>query len=121
MRTTIILILVSISCVFLAGAASSQGVEQEILLGEEAVYKGVFCRNESAADRVFSVETSADMITRFNIEGLCVLHESRIVVLGLQKTYTIDDDVWNLVQVRTPDGMVHFIVTKLPVYSGQTT
>lgn len=123
-KKTLLRVSMLIGLSFAVGAAGSASAEepQEFYIGEQnAGYEGVFCRTEQAADFVFGSETGSEMVIRFNMSGQCIKYGAAVEVLGLQKTYTIDGDTWNLIQVKTPDSMIHFIVTKLPVYNGQST
>lgn len=111
--------LTALSIFLLASGPAQSEEPQEFYVGEQAGFEGVFCRNEAAADFVFGADSEQDMLMRFNIHGLCVRHGAPIEVLGLHKTYEIEGNVWNLIQVKTPDQMIHFIVTQMPVYSGE--
>lgn len=88
---------------------------ETLTIGERTGWRGVFCKTVEAADRVFTAETEAQMVAQYNREPHCVLVAAPIQIVKQIKTYNIGAKTLNLVEVKTPDGVSHFITTSLKV------
>ena len=89
-----------------------------LTVGETTGFKGVFCMNVEAADRVFIAETTTAMVVQFNRDPYCVIGSTPVTIMEIVKTYTIADQTYTLVRVEAGDGSVHYMATTMQVFVG---
>lgn len=102
--------------VFLAMVSSAHA--DSLTVGETIGFKGVFCKNVEAADRVFVAKTSITMVEQYNREPFCAITAAPVEIMGVVKEYQIGEQTYTLVKVKAPDGSFHFIATTMPVHKG---